>query len=69
LFSFLAVTEPDLQWLAIVVSMDNLSGGLATAVFIAYLSSLTSSAHTATQYALFSSLMTLPAKLSVVFQV
>jgi MFS transporter, PAT family, beta-lactamase induction signal transducer AmpG len=62
LFSFLAVTEPDLQWLAIVVSMDNLSGGLATAVFIAYLSSLTSSAHTATQYALFSSLMTLPAK-------
>lgn len=62
LFSFLAVTEPDLQWLAIVVSMDNLSGGLATAVFIAYLSSLTSRAHTATQYALFSSLMTLPAK-------
>ena len=62
LFSFLAVIEPDLQWLAIVVSMDNLSGGLATAIFIAYLSSLTSSAHTATQYALFSSLMTLPAK-------
>jgi PAT family beta-lactamase induction signal transducer AmpG len=62
LFSILAVTEPDLQLLAIVVSMDNLSGGLATAVFIAYLSSLTSIAHTATQYALFSSLMTLPAK-------
>ena len=62
LFSILAVAEPDLQLLAIVVSMDNLSGGLATAVFIAYLSSLTSIAHTATQYALFSSLMTLPAK-------
>ncbi|MBT4347570.1 MAG: MFS transporter, partial [Methylococcales bacterium] len=54
LFSILAVAEPDLQLLAIVVSMDNLSGGLATAVFIAYLSSLTSIAHTATQYALFS---------------
>ncbi|MCK5666802.1 MAG: AmpG family muropeptide MFS transporter, partial [Thiotrichaceae bacterium] len=42
---------------------DNLSGGIATSVFIAYLSSLTNSAYTATQYALFSSLMTLPAKL------
>ena len=30
--------------------------------FIAYLSSLTSTAYTATQYALFSSLMTLPGK-------
>ena len=62
LFSILAVAEPSVEMLAIVVSMDNLSGGLATAVFIAYLSSLTSIAHTATQYALFSSLMTLPAK-------
>jgi PAT family beta-lactamase induction signal transducer AmpG len=40
-----------------------LSGGIAAAVFIAYLSSLTNTAYTATQYALFSSLMTLPAKL------
>jgi PAT family beta-lactamase induction signal transducer AmpG len=49
--------------LALVVSADNLSGGIATSVFIAYLSSLTNTAYTATQYALFSSLMTLPAKL------
>ena len=48
--------------LAVVVSADNLSGGIAAAVFIAYLSSLTNQAYTATQYALFSSLMTLPAK-------
>ncbi|MGD8932654.1 MAG: hypothetical protein PVI52_08790, partial [Chromatiales bacterium] len=35
----------------------------ATSAFIAYLSSLTNTSYTATQYALFSSLMTLPAKL------
>lgn len=63
LFALLAVTEPSLALLAMVVSADNLSGGIATSVFIAYLSSLTDSAYTATQYALFSSLMTLPAKL------
>lgn len=63
LFAVLAVLEPNLYLLAGVVSADNLSGGIASAVFIAYLSSLTNSTYTATQYALFSSLMTLPAKL------
>jgi PAT family beta-lactamase induction signal transducer AmpG len=62
LFVWLALSEPRLTTLAIVISADNLSGGLATAAFIAYLSSLTNTAYTATQYALFSSLMTLPAK-------
>jgi PAT family beta-lactamase induction signal transducer AmpG len=45
-----------------VISADNLSGGLAGSAFIAYLSGLTNRAYTATQYALFSSLMLLPAK-------
>lgn len=63
LFAFLATTGPDLAMLAVVIGADNLSGGLATAAFIAWLSSLTNTAYTATQYALFSSLMTLPAKL------
>ncbi len=63
LFALLAISEPSLVLLATVVSADNLSGGIATSVFIAYLSSLTNTAYTATQYALFSSLMTLPAKL------
>ncbi|MGZ5071047.1 MAG: AmpG family muropeptide MFS transporter [Methylobacter sp.] len=63
LFAVLAVSGPNLLLLAGVISADNLSGGIATSVFIAYLSSLTSTAHTATQYALFSSLMTLPAQL------
>jgi PAT family beta-lactamase induction signal transducer AmpG len=62
LFAWLAVNEPRLVSLAVVVSADNLSGGFATSAFIAYLSSLTNTAYTATQYALFSSLMTLPAK-------
>ena len=62
LFVWLAVSEPKLVTLAIVVSADNLSGGFATSAFIAYLSSLTNTSYTATQYALFSSLMTLPAK-------
>lgn len=63
LFALLAISAPNLLLLASVISADNLSGGIATSVFIAYLSSLTSSAYTATQYALFSSLMTLPAQL------
>ena len=62
LFVWLAVSEPQLVSLAVVISADNLSGGFATSAFIAWLSSLTSSNYTATQYALFSSLMTLPAK-------
>jgi len=63
LFAVLAVSKPNLLLLAGVISADNLSGGIATSVFIAYLSSLTNTAYTATQYALFSSLMTLPAQL------
>lgn len=63
LFAFLAISEPNLLLLAGVISADNLSGGIATSVFIAYLSSLTNTSYTATQYALFSSLMTLPAQL------
>lgn len=62
LFAALATVTPTLTWLAAVISADNLSGGFASAAFIAYLSSLTNRAYTATQYALFSSLMTLPGK-------
>ena len=57
-----AIESQSLILLALVVSADNLSGGLAGVAFIAYLSGLTSTAYTATQYALFSSLMTLPGK-------
>jgi MFS transporter, PAT family, beta-lactamase induction signal transducer AmpG len=49
--------------LVVTISADNLAGGLAISAFIAYLSGLTNTAYTATQYALFSSLMTLPGKI------
>jgi PAT family beta-lactamase induction signal transducer AmpG len=46
-----------------VIAADNLAGGIAAASFIAFLSSLTSISFTASQYAIFSSLMTLFPKL------
>ena len=62
LFSMLSTLPTELHFLAVVISADNLAGGFAITAFIAYLSSLTDRAYTATQYALFSSLMTLPGK-------
>jgi PAT family beta-lactamase induction signal transducer AmpG len=62
LFSYLATKGSDIYLLTLVISADNFSGGFAGSAFIAYLSRLTNVAYTATQYALFSSLMTLPAK-------
>jgi len=63
LFSVLAGMGHDLGMLIAVVAMDNLSGGLATAAFVAYLSGLTNVNYSATQYALFSSIMLLLPKL------
>lgn len=57
------VGEPSVTGLALVISGDNLASGFAGSAFIAYLSGLTNTAYTATQYALFSSLFTLPGKL------
>ncbi|QSP96586.1 AmpG family muropeptide MFS transporter [Marinobacter salinisoli] len=62
LFVVLAQYPPNVTTLALVVSADNLSGGIANVALIAWLSSMTSASFTATQYALFSSLMTLPGK-------
>ncbi|MBV2130678.1 AmpG family muropeptide MFS transporter [Rheinheimera sp. SM2107] len=59
LFSALSQIGYDLMWLTLVISADNLSAGIATSAFIAYLSSLVNLAFTATQYAMFSSLMLL----------
>ena len=63
LFLALAAAPGDLLLLYVVISADNLTAGLAAAAFVAYLSSLTSLSFTATQYAIFSSLMTLFPKL------
>lgn len=59
LFAWLATRGHDLTALVMVVSADNLAGGIASAAFIAYLSSLTNVSYSATQYALFSSMMLL----------
>ena len=59
LFSALAVRGHDVTGLIFVISADNLSSGIASAAFIAYLSSLTNVNYSATQYALFSSMMLL----------
>ncbi|MCH8930902.1 MAG: hypothetical protein IIA98_08325 [Proteobacteria bacterium] len=63
LFAELAVLGADRSFLVVTISADNFSAGFAGSVFIAFLSSLTSAKYTATQYALFSSLMTLPGKI------
>ena len=60
---WLAGVEPNISYLSIVIVADNLSQGIAVAAFIAWLSSLTNVSFTATQYAIFSSLMTLYPKL------
>ncbi|MBN2531231.1 MAG: MFS transporter [Deltaproteobacteria bacterium] len=57
LFAVLAESGHNIMGLAMVIVADNLSAGIATAAFIAFLSSLTNIAFSATQYALFSSLM------------
>ncbi|MEN8168135.1 MAG: MFS transporter [Pseudomonadota bacterium] len=59
LFALLATLGHDVLMLTLVISIDNLSAGLATAAFVAYLSSLTNVSYSATQYALFSSVMLL----------
>ncbi len=59
LFAWLAGHGHDVRALVLVVSADNLSSGIASAAFIAYLSGLTNVQYSATQYALFSSLMLL----------
>jgi PAT family beta-lactamase induction signal transducer AmpG len=62
LFSWLGTRGHDLTGLIFVISADNLSSGIASAAFIAYLSSLTNISYSATQYALFSSMMLLAPK-------
>lgn len=59
LFAYQAVLGYNVPFLTLAISVDNFSGGVATAAFIAYLSSLTSTGYSATQYALLSSIMLL----------
>lgn len=59
LFVWLARQGHDVSALVFTVSADNLSAGIASSAFVAYLSSLVNQAYSATQYALFTSVMLL----------
>lgn len=63
LFMLLAITGYHVPLMYCAVGIDNFAGGLATTVFIVFLSSLTNIQFTAVQYALLSSLMTLSPKI------
>jgi PAT family beta-lactamase induction signal transducer AmpG len=57
LFAVLSAFEPNSILLLSVIIADNLSGGLASTAFVAFLSSITMKKFTATQFALFTSIM------------
>jgi PAT family beta-lactamase induction signal transducer AmpG len=59
-FAVLAQVGYSLPWLAGVIAFENLSAGMGTAAFVAFMASLTNRQFTATQYALLSSLMGIP---------
>lgn len=62
-FAWLATRGHDVGALFLSIGVDNIASGFAGTCLIAYMSSLTSAGFTATQYALFSSLYSLPGKL------
>ena len=57
LFAWLASVNTEIRYLIGVIIADNISSGFAGAAFVVYISNLTSIKFTATQYALFSSIM------------
>ena len=62
IYSWLALSDATAGNLAFAVITDNIAYGAAGTILIAYMSSLTNTAFTATQYALFSSFYALPGK-------
>ena len=63
LFLLLARIGYDMTWLYVVIGADNVSAGIATASFVAFLSALTNIKFTAMQFAIFTSVMTLIPKM------
>lgn len=62
-FALLAHLGPSLIGLSSVILVENVTGGMGTAAFMAFMASQTNKKFTATQYALFSSLMGMPRNL------
>lgn len=59
-FAVLAKIGPSIPLLSGVIAFENISGGMGTAAYAAYMASITNKKFTATQYALLSSLMGVP---------
>jgi len=59
-FALLAMVGADLGLLTAVIAFENLSSGLGTSAYVAFMATLTNRRFTATQYALLSSLMGVP---------
>lgn len=57
MFAVQALAGHDVRVLVFTIAIENLTGGMVSAAFVAYLSVLCNVAYTATQYALFSSFM------------
>ena len=57
MFAAQAAIGPDVGFLMLTIGIENLTGGMGSAAFVAYLSLLCNTAYTGTQYALFSSFM------------
>jgi len=66
MFLLLSVSGPDIVLFHLVIFVENVSGGLGTTVFVAYLSSLCNIHYTAVQYALLTSFMQLLGKFVIV---
>ncbi len=59
-FALLARTGHSISLLSGVIAFENLSSGMGTAAYVAFMASITNKKFTATQYALLSSLMGIP---------
>ena len=59
-FALLATMGPNVAALSAVIAFENLSGGMGTSAYAAYMASITDKRFTATQYALLTSLMGVP---------
>jgi len=59
-FALLAHVGYSIAWLSAVIAFENLSSGMGTAAYAAFMASITNKKFTATQYALLTSLMGVP---------
>ncbi len=59
-FAVLTLTGPSIITLSFVIAFENISSGMGTAAYIAFMASITNKKFTATQYALLTSLMGIP---------